>query len=141
MCVWICRSCNDGVLDELVAPAGPIIESNVMAGVGGEGVRPAGREKLVDVFAASGVGALVDGACFEASSRTIDGTGGTSGIGGDPVAAAKPPLPNLFEYGNRSLLAFVLPGLRYVVLVERFKLDPGTDGSMISPFVPSPCSP
>jgi hypothetical protein len=107
-----------------------------VAGIGGEGVRPAGREKLVDTC---GAGILTDGAGFEVSSKTIDGTGGTSGIGGGP-AAAEPPFAILFEYGNRALLAFVLPGLRYVVLVDLLKLDPGTVGSMISPFVPSPCS-
>ena len=137
MCVCICRSCKDGWLAEFPCAA---VESKVVAGAGGEGVRPAGREKLVDVFAWSVVGILMACAGIEGSSSTIDGIGGTSGIVGDTVAADEPPLPDLFEYGTRSLLALVLPGLRYVVLVDLFKFDPGTDGSMISPFAPSPCS-
>jgi hypothetical protein len=88
------------------------MDSEVVHGIGGEGVRPAGREKFVDIFAASFVGILVGCGGFKASSSTIEGRGGTSGIIGDPVAAAEPPLPSLFEYGIRSLLAFVLPGLR-----------------------------
>lgn len=68
---------------------------------------------------------------------------GRGGIAGTPVSGDSGRLPDglpaiprraaRWAYVPRSALPFTLPPRLYVVLVDLFKLEPGTEGSMISP--------